>query len=139
MNVENVEKVVEGLNLMQALYFANLEQKKKAQILIFSTDVAEKEHARINQSHQDIFYLFSNLKKRVEGDKSITFTQKDSIDFKKVLGYCANYLSSIERVYPVFSSTNESEPYFDQYNVQLREKSELVNNVFKELRQNKII
>lgn len=135
----NVEKVIEGLNLMQSLYFANLEHKKKTQSLIFSVDVAEKEHDRIDKGHKDIFYLFPNLKKRVEGDTSITFTPKDSIDFKKVLGYCANYLSSIERVYPVFSSTNESDPDFGQYNIQLKEKSELVNNVFKELRQNKII
>lgn len=135
----NTERVVEGLNLMQSLYFASLEHKKKAQSLIFSADIVEKEHDRINQTHKDIFFLFPNLKKRVEGDTSITFTKKDSIDFKKVLGYCANYLSSIERVYPVFSSTNEPDPDFGQYNIQLKEKSELVNNVFKELRQNKII
>lgn len=135
----NTERVVEGLDLMQSLYFASLEHKKKAQSLIFSAEIIEKEHDRIDRGHKDISYLFPNLKKRVEGDTSITFTKKDSIDFKKVLGYCANYLSSIERVYPVFSSTNESEPDFDQYNVQLRKKSELVNNVFKELRQNKII
>lgn len=93
----NVEKVVEGLDLMQGLYFTNLKHKKEAQSLIFSADVAEKEHDRVNQGHKDIFFLFPNLKKRVEGDESIVFTPKDSIDFKKVLGYCSNYLSSIER------------------------------------------
>lgn len=136
----NVEKVVEGLNLMQSLYFANLEHKKQTQSLIFSQEIAENLHDRVNKGHKDIFFLFPNLKKRVEGDESIVFSKKDSIDFKKVLGYCANYLSSIEKIYPVFSAPiqdDTSEP--DEYDIQLRQKQDLVNNVFKELRENKII
>lgn len=130
-----MKNVIEGLNLMKTLYAHNIEKHKVDVSVIFPEDLAKEEIRKANEKSKKTGFLFESLIKKVSGE-DISFSKQDSITFKKVLGYCSNYLSSLEKIGLVGHEENDYEKY---YNKELKNKQEMVNNVFKELRQNKII
>lgn len=130
-----MKNVIEGLNLMKTLYAHNIEKHKIDVSVIFPEDLAKEEIRKANEKSEKTGTLFENLIKKVNGE-DISFSKQDSITFKKVLGYCSNYLSSLEKIGLVGDEESDYEKY---YNKELKNKQEMVNNVFKELRQNKII
>lgn len=133
--VFKMKNVIEGLNLMKTLYAHNIEKHKVDVSVIFPEDLAKEEIRKANNKAEKTGILFENLIKKIDGE-DISFSKQDSITFKKVLGYCSNYLSSLEKMGLVGHEESNYEKY---YNKELKNKQEIINNVFKELRQSKVI
>lgn len=125
--------VIDGLKLMKSLYADEVQRKSNAMRHIFSPEIVKVEVDKLIQRDQRVRNLFERLIKNASGE-NLVFNKEDSLLFKKVLGYCANYVSSLEKMTPY----GEVEEHID-FNKMLKEKADLINNVFRELRQNKIV
>lgn len=135
----NVESILAGIDLMKSLYREELNKKKQSISILFDEKVAIKEQERINGKVSATETLLAKYKKYIGGDLEVKFTSKDKVDFKVVLSYCLNYLSSLEKVYPIFSNNVGRDPESEDYDLQLKKQQELIFSIYKVMQQHKIV
>lgn len=114
----------EGVRLIQELYLADLKKKKTFIQSVFSHEVAKTEIAQLSKNEDKAKNLFERLLK----NNDIVLQHPDVFLLKKVYMNVENYLSSMEKIFPV---GYEMDNHSHIYQKELAIKKEMLKSVFR--------
>lgn len=120
------EVLLKAIKILNKLYRYEIETKKKSYELLLSDSIYKLQLERLNEVEEKFNTLCNNLAENLDLKMSV----KEKFLLKKAYIFVENYISSMERL--IIANNQEVDINTIKYNRELKEKKEILSNLYLE-------